>query len=206
MSARSWFWRELGLDRTDDLRAIRRAYAAKLRAIDPDADADAFQRLRDAREYALADAAHFSAPADDFAFEDDLAFGEGCSESLPLSDHASPSVVLDDQAASPGEATDELDEPYRRLFALLLPEPPREEPLEPAEEADLCSAFQSILADPRLSGIAFHAEVVALACARVRNPLVRPAHPHCCRALRLAGRRGHDLPNPRSGGADGSSG
>ncbi|MGB3929553.1 MAG: hypothetical protein WBL20_11370, partial [Sphingobium sp.] len=49
-------WRLLGLAPTDDKRAIRSAYAARLKAIDPDADRDGFAALRAARDLALAEA------------------------------------------------------------------------------------------------------------------------------------------------------
>lgn len=46
-------WRMLGIARTEDTGAIRRAYAERLRAMDVDADPDAYERLRDARDVAL---------------------------------------------------------------------------------------------------------------------------------------------------------
>ena len=49
-------WRLLGIAPTDDKRAIRSAYAARLKAIDPDADRDGFAALRAARDLALAKA------------------------------------------------------------------------------------------------------------------------------------------------------
>jgi hypothetical protein len=47
-------WDELAIAPTDDPKVIRRAYAARLRQIDPDRDRAAFARLRQALEWALA--------------------------------------------------------------------------------------------------------------------------------------------------------
>lgn len=46
-------WRLLGIEPTPDTGAIRRAYAARLRAMDVDADRDGFASLRDARDLTL---------------------------------------------------------------------------------------------------------------------------------------------------------
>jgi curved DNA-binding protein CbpA len=156
-----WPWSELDLDPTDDTGAIRRAYAKKLRALDPDRQADAFQRLRQAREDALHEAAFaLEAPEAEFANDSEASgwaadapppdgFGSGQSDPL----HA----AVDDAPAA-YEAPDELDRPYRRLVELLHPDPAREEPLSPDEEADLAATFDDILADPRLEEIAFFGE------------------------------------------------
>jgi hypothetical protein len=58
-------WDVLAIAPTDDPRAIRRAYAARLKRIDPDRDRDAFACLRQALEWALARAGEpsRSAPA-----------------------------------------------------------------------------------------------------------------------------------------------
>ena len=45
-------WQALGIEPTSDQRAIRMAYSAKLKAMDPEADPQAFIALRDAFEAA----------------------------------------------------------------------------------------------------------------------------------------------------------
>jgi hypothetical protein len=49
-------WDVLAIAPTDDQKVIRRAYAARLRQIDPDREREAFARLRQALEWALAGA------------------------------------------------------------------------------------------------------------------------------------------------------
>jgi hypothetical protein len=46
-------WEELGIAPCDDQKAIRRAYAARLKQLDPDRDPQAFARLRRAFDWAL---------------------------------------------------------------------------------------------------------------------------------------------------------
>lgn len=47
-------WHELRIERTDDRRAIRRAYSVRLKDVHPEDDPAGFQRLRDAYERAIA--------------------------------------------------------------------------------------------------------------------------------------------------------
>src|SRR5260221_8914367 len=53
-------WDELAIDPTRDSKAIRRAYAVRLKTIDPDRDLQAFTRLRAALDQALTEAEHAS--------------------------------------------------------------------------------------------------------------------------------------------------
>lgn len=49
-------WQQLGIARTDDAGAIRRAYAERLKSLDLDRDMTAYADLREARDFALAEA------------------------------------------------------------------------------------------------------------------------------------------------------
>lgn len=69
MSAPYSAWRRLGIDPTKEVTAIRSAYAAALKRIDPDADPAAFEALRTAREQALA----YARRKDDALVDDALA-------------------------------------------------------------------------------------------------------------------------------------
>ena len=69
MTALGTAWDQLGLEATDDPRAIRRAYTRRLKTIDVDADPAAFIALRDALAWALARAT--AAPHVEPIVEDD---------------------------------------------------------------------------------------------------------------------------------------
>ncbi len=56
MATRYFPWSVLDIDRTDDVLAVKQAYAARLRVTRPDDDAEAYQQLRGAYEAALLEA------------------------------------------------------------------------------------------------------------------------------------------------------
>jgi hypothetical protein len=144
-------WDTLGLKRTDDVAAIRKAYARRLKATDVDADPAAFIALRGALERALADARWGAVeegeedepafePAFDAAFEE-AAFGGGNwrdGQAIEMGLTFEPPATAGDPGASP----------YRRLDALLFgqgkdfPDPDA-----------LIAAVRDILADPELANV-----------------------------------------------------
>jgi len=105
------FWDALGLDAgTTDAKAVRRAYAQRLRAIDPDADPGAFQQLRSAYERALYVVANRAADEEDDA-DDDVPMVVIDPEQLdvPLQPSA-PSLRLEDLPPPPQAREPTLDE------------------------------------------------------------------------------------------------
>ncbi|MDF2572896.1 MAG: hypothetical protein K0R55_4500, partial [Sporomusa sp.] len=50
------YWDILGIEPTEDIKALKRAYANKLKLYHPEDDMQGFQRLRQAYEWALAQA------------------------------------------------------------------------------------------------------------------------------------------------------
>jgi hypothetical protein len=74
-------WTELGLEETTDARAIRKAYARRLKAIDPDTDPAAFIALREALDHALGWAAWKLADAEwQLSHPEEAAAGAGEKE------------------------------------------------------------------------------------------------------------------------------
>ena len=190
MSHRSC-WHRLGIAHTTDTGAIRRAYAAKLKEIDLDRDADGFQALRDARDEAMSLA---SLPPDAFAsdvavdrpapIDEDILWGRG-DIAAELDDEAGAEYGASEPAPAPAPAgaTADEDAPYHALYELLDPDTPERERWFPADDeaAAIRDAFDAILADPRMARIDFHAyqeqwlaRVIALAWP-TSEPIVEPA-------------------------------
>jgi hypothetical protein len=101
-------WDELGIEPCGDPKAIRRAYAVRLKSIDQDRDPAAFTRLRDALDWALAAAqrAELDARADE---DHRSAIEEWEAEYLAFS--------LTDEPANDDEASSQTDGPASRRTA-----------------------------------------------------------------------------------------
>lgn len=169
---RAFPWSTLGIDADSDESAIRKAYATKLRAMDPDADHAKFDRLRAARDRALALARSRAAGVvedddddDWFASDDgiddgsDDAFSDGDASFIgeppppaPHHDELSHSET-DFEPAAPDPVAAAQDALYRLLF-----DADPNEPLSPIEAAAAREHLTLILADPRMDEIGFAAD------------------------------------------------
>ncbi|HEX5183132.1 MAG TPA: hypothetical protein VFW19_08270 [Allosphingosinicella sp.] len=137
-------WQRLGLERTGDVDAIRRAYARRLKAIDPESDPNSFIALRQALQSALAQAraARPEAPAEPFPAAE-------ASEPAPAPEPPMPSVPSPDRPR--------LDEaPLRRVQALLFGDAADFDP--EALEAET----RALLGDPALEQVDVSRQMEAL--------------------------------------------
>lgn len=104
-------WDVLGLVATNDLVAIKRAYAGRLKLTRPDDDAEGYQRLREAYELALALARHAAsdtAASSNAAGEVDANHeaGDGRTRMMPAIETVTPMLAREDareQALDRGE-------------------------------------------------------------------------------------------------------
>jgi len=118
-------WDELGIAPCDDPKAIRRAYAARLKLLDPDREPDAFARLRQAYERAL-DASRHGGPARALAQQGasptndaDSAAVDLVASDLVASDLVASDIVVGATRASARAAVEEDDIRDRALLIAL---------------------------------------------------------------------------------------
>ncbi len=120
-------WALLDLDPTEDRRAIKKAYAKKLKAIDPDKDIAHFQSLRQAMKVAEWEADRIANPQD-YAHWDDWDEEEDAEAETPLDPNAliDPAAVITDDdidAAGPTKTRAPKFEPVAREAEEAEPEP-----------------------------------------------------------------------------------
>ncbi|OBV37437.1 J domain-containing protein [Janthinobacterium psychrotolerans] len=116
MNSRRSLWHILGTEPTGDERAIKRAYAKRLKVTRPEDDPQAFQELRDAYEYALHHAPRFA---------------EELAQSHEEFEVAAPVAVPEPVVEMPLEAQVEtkLESPPAELWGIVentIPAPPAE--------------------------------------------------------------------------------
>lgn len=108
-------WQTLGIEPTEDQRAIKRAYAAKLKLIRPDEDPAGFQQLREARDEAIF-LSRFVGEPDDDEYDDfiDDEETETCNDEDPAS-HEKPVAPEDDWLATitPDDSAPSPEDPKR---------------------------------------------------------------------------------------------
>lgn len=153
-------WETLGLERTDNVADIRRAYAARLKRIDVDADPEAFVDLRAALDDALYEAEYgpleeWPAEAEEEAEEEEAAApvaqlcpGCGRVHSPPVPEPApAPAPV-------PLPVEGNKAEPFRRLEGLLFDDPDAD-----IDGDALVALVEEILADPDMARVDHAARV-----------------------------------------------
>jgi hypothetical protein len=138
-------WDELGIAPTDDPKTIRRAYAARLRQIDPDRDIAAFERLRGALAWALGNVTGADRKA--------IARPRPARDPAPTDDSPPVAPVVVSQATrreptTPARQDSPIVTPRKPLTSGYAPARPVPEWLdEPAREQALMIAFEAALRD-----------------------------------------------------------
>lgn len=141
-------WSRLGIERTDDLPAIRRAYAKRLKETDVEADPRAFISLREARDLAMA---YARSPAEESALEEaDQGFDVWDDEQREPDEPWSPSPAV--ASVAPAAWVDEEAEARRARFeslqSLLFADSPG-----PADPDRMRALLREILADSEMQGL-----------------------------------------------------
>ena len=120
-------WDELSIAPCRDAKAIRRAYAARLKKLDPDRDPEAFARLRYALQWAL--------DGGDGEHRDDDTLASAASPP-PAATHGGAGAAEEGAAASPPDPPPDRGEPDAAPAAMPLTERARTPALPPSDRDD----------------------------------------------------------------------
>ncbi|KSB87329.1 hypothetical protein AS593_03585 [Caulobacter vibrioides] len=167
-------WDVLGIEPTRDRDVIRRAYARKLRATNPEDDAEGFMRLREAHDEAVQRAKYDWFWEDQDEDEDDEAFGDETADAGDLLVRVEPARIDAAPLPSGTAEAEELQVRLERLEMLL-----RQADRPPAAEME--AAFHAVLNAEALDELALADAVedriadLLLAVAPRSDPLLLPA-------------------------------
>lgn len=141
------FWSVLGLEPTRDETTIRRSYAARLRATNPEDDPEGFKALREAYETALQVARHGS-------WDDEEA--EAHDDEAPTESAASVEIEWPQTAAQPAEPqpAPDLEQADHEILRAALVDALRRN----ANPGDLIGALQAILRSPTMDRLDLYAD------------------------------------------------
>jgi len=139
-------WGVLGIAPTRDERAIRSAYAIELKALNVDADPDAYQELRAARDFALHQA-RSSAVAD--------ASDVGLDDPFETEDAPTGDMIIADALPLDEDRDQDLQDQHQRLTELLFvaDEDGNFYRTTPDEDEALLACFASIVTNAKLESI-----------------------------------------------------
>lgn len=155
MSTTHWPWTILQIAPTEDRKAIREAYSRLLKALDHEAETEAYMDLRHARDAALSgEFLHPHAPDID---EDDFGLGDPLPEgSEPASVDTAPALTEpEEKPVFTAAYDDDDDRRFRRMADLLLDDGE----LTPEEAGELDGHLDALFADERMADLGHYARV-----------------------------------------------
>ncbi|WP_194953782.1 hypothetical protein [Sphingopyxis solisilvae] len=153
MTALHWPWSFLDIAPTQDRKLIREAYSRRLKALDHDAETEAYMALRDARDAALS--GHFlCAPAT--GDEDDFGLGELSSdEEADAEETRQFTSEAEEKPVFTVEYNDEDDRRFQRVVDLFL----QDGALTSEEAEELERHIDALFDDDRMADLGHYARV-----------------------------------------------
>lgn len=155
MSGGRWPWNILDIAPTDDRKTIREAYARKLKALDPDAAAEFFMDLREARDAALSgDFRDEAGPDDNLAGDLDNLLADALPADATLVD-----ATLAGEPVQRPKFTVEYDDSDDARFDRMAELFTGEGELGDAEAAELEEQLDAVFADDRMADLGHFARI-----------------------------------------------